>query len=364
MFKSLLRDRKLISLLVLALLIKLFSLKPEWVESLYTYGFYPWLSRLMRVILGWIPFSIGDILYVTAFIFLVLKTWKLLHLLARRQVKEYLSWILFRKYLKLVLWIYIIFNVSWGLNYNRLGIANQLHLDVQPYTISDLTKITNLLQQRLNYYAERTDSVKRLELNRSSRLFQRGISSYDSVLNSYPYLKYQFPSIKPSIFSSVGHYFGFSGYINPFTGEAQMNVSEPVFLKPFVINHEIAHQLGYGKENEASFVSYLVIKNTTDVDFNYSVYYELFFSALYECRANGDTTIGKKLRESLHPRVRIDKAEEISFRMKRKNAVQPYVTDFYSNYLKMNNQPNGMATYNQVIAWLIAYWKKYGDEVI
>lgn len=364
MFKSLLRDRKLISLLVLALLIKLFSLNEQWVESWYTYGFYPYISRLMRILLGWIPFSVGDILYVAAFVFLILKTWKLLQLLARRQVKEYLSWIHFRKYLKLVLWIYIIFNVSWGLNYNRQGIAHQLRLNVQPYTIRDLTRITEILQYKLNDYAERTDSVKRLELNQSSKLFQKGISIYKSTFYTYPWLQYNSPSIKPSLFSSMGHYFGFSGYINPFTGEAQMNVEEPVFLKPFVLNHEIAHQLGYGKENEASFVSYLVTKNITDIDFNYSVYYELFFNAVYECRANGDTTTIRKLRESLHPRVKMDKADEISFRLKRKNAVQPYVTDFYSNYLKMNNQPKGMATYNQVIAWLIAYWKKYGDEAI
>ena len=94
-------------LLLLAVLIKLFSLNADWVERYYTYGIYPVISRILRVSLGWIPFSMGDLLYIAAFIFLVFKAWKLIRLLARRQVKEYLSWILFRKYLKLVLWIYI-----------------------------------------------------------------------------------------------------------------------------------------------------------------------------------------------------------------------------------------------------------------
>src|SRR4051812_47246426 len=81
MFKRLLRDRFLLLFLVLALLIKLFSLNPSWVERFYTYGFYPFISRLLRLLLGWIPFSIGDILYLAAGLFLVAKTWKLIRLI-------------------------------------------------------------------------------------------------------------------------------------------------------------------------------------------------------------------------------------------------------------------------------------------
>ena len=364
MFRSLLRDRKLIALFLFAILIKLFSTKEHWVESGYTYGLYPVISRIMRIMLGWIPISIGDILYIAAFFFLVVKTWKLLKILARRKVAEYLSWILFRKYLKLVLWIYIIFNLSWGLNYHRAGIASQLGLNVQAYTVTDLADVTRALHQRLNEYAARTDSARRLQLNNNDLLFRQAIDDYNLGKHSYAFLDYEAPSIKPSLFSPVGHYFGFSGYINPFTGEAQMNTAEPVFLKPFVINHEIAHQLGYGKENEASFVSFLVSKASSNIDFRYSLYYELFFNALYECRRNGDTITSKALLPSLHARVIADKMEERSFRQRRKNVVQPYVTDFYSGYLKMNNQPKGMATYNEVIAWLIAYLKKYGKTAI
>ena len=74
--------------------------------------------------------------------------------------------------------------------------------------------------------------------------------------------------------------------------------------------------------------------------------------------------MASSLLPALHPRVRADKIAERQFRLRRKNPVQPYVTDFYSGYLKLNNQPKGMATYNEVIAWLIAYIKKYGDQAI
>lgn len=364
MFKSLLRDRWLLSLLALAVLIKLFSLSGQAVERYYTYGFYPVLARTFRFLLGWIPFSLGDLLYIAAFIWLVVKAWKFLRVLAKRQVKEYLSWILFRKFLKLVLGIYVVFNLCWGLNYNRQGIASQLGLQVQRYSQPELLQLTRLLHERLNQSAAGVDTARRLEFQKMGRLIEEGAKNYSRVQSEYPFLAYSPASVKPSLFSPVGHYFGFSGYFNPFTGEAQMNTSEPVFVKPFVIDHEIAHQLGYGKENEASFVSFLACKGSGQVDFRYSVYYELYFNALSEYAVTSDTATLKELRATLHPRVRLDKLYEIEFRLKRKNGMSPYVSGFYNSYLKMNNQPKGLATYNEVTAWLIAYVRKFGEAAL
>lgn len=364
MFKSILRDRWLLFLLGLSILLKLFSMNGLWVERYYTHGFYPAFSKVLRFLLGWIPVSIGDIVYLLAFIYLVIKTWKLLRILVKRQVKEYLSWILFKKYLKLVLWIYIVFNVFWGLNYNREGIASQLGLEVQRYTPQELHRLTTLLQARLNDYAARVDTVSRTRWHRNKTLFNQGIRDFESARHHYSFLEYRIPSIKASLYSPVGHYFGFSGYFNPFSGEAQMNTTEPVYVKPFVLNHEIAHQLGYGKENEASFVSFLAGRNSDQVDFRYSVYYELFYNALSEIRMANDSIAFRQFRDRLHPRVKADKMDEIQFRSRRRNKVQPYVSDFYDNYLKMNNQPGGLATYNEVTAWLIAYVKKYGEEAL
>lgn len=364
MLKSLLRDRLLVFLVGLSILLKLFSLDEVWVERYYTHGFYPVFSRVLRFLLGWIPVSVGDILYLSAFIYITLKTWKLLRVLVRRQVKEYLSWILLKKYLRLVLWIYVVFNVFWGLNYNRQGIASQLGLEVQRYSPAELHDLTGLLQQKLNFYAAAVDTVNRLKWHKNSLLFDQGFKDFVSAARHYDFLAYKTPSIKASLFSPVGHYFGFSGYFNPFSGEAQLNTTEPEFVKPFVLNHEIAHQLGYGKENEASFVSFLAGKNSDQSDFRYSVYYELFFNALSEIRMSNDTAAFRKFREGLHPLALRDKNEEIRFRARRRNKMQPYVSDFYDNYLKINNQPKGLATYNEVTAWLIAYVKKYGKDAL
>ena len=58
----------------------------------------------------------------------------------------------------------------------------------------------------------------------------------------------------------------FLGYYNPFTGEAQVNTNVPAFVIPFTTCHEMAHQIGYASESEASFVGFLVIRNSNNAD--------------------------------------------------------------------------------------------------
>jgi hypothetical protein len=37
---------------------------------------------------------------------------------------------------------------------------------------------------------------------------------------------------------------------------------------------------------------------------------------------------------------------------------------FHTKLLKANNQPAGKRSYNEVVAWLIAYYKKFGVEAL
>jgi hypothetical protein len=221
-----------------------------------------------------------------------------------------------------------------------------------------------LLQQRLNYYADQVDSLQRDKLKQNVDLFRGGITAYSIIGDQVPFLQYNTPSIKPSMYSSVGHYFGFTGYYNPFTGEAQLNTTVPVFLRPFILCHEIGHQLGYAKENEASFVSYLACKTDSNIYFRYSVYYELFRDAIFDLIRSRDRQAVLQLIKQLHPRVRKDNNELRRYLTSKANFVEPWISGIYDKYLKLNNQPKGKATYNEVIAWLIAYINKNGPSAI
>lgn len=363
MFKSILRDWLLISLLIASILIKLFSLNPVWVEKYYTFAFYPVISRVLRGLFGWIPFSIGDLLYCIAFGWLAWKSWKIFRLLAKRQLKEYLSWTVFGKYLKLVLWIYIVFNIFWGLNYDRQGIAKQFGLEVKQYNPADLYELTAALQKQLNIYATKVDSLKRLPLNDNQTLFREGIAAYKNASKQYSFLTYHQPSIKPSLLTFAGRYFGFTGYYNPFTAEAQIKTDVPVFTKPFILCHEIGHQVGYAKENEANFSSFLTGRVSDNVEFRYSVYYDMYTYAMSDLFVYNPLCF-IDLKKSEHPQVKKDMKTYRAYILKSRNAVEPVMSIAYDRYLRMNNQPHGKESYNEVVGWLIAYMKKYGKDAL
>ena len=182
---------------------------------------------------------------------------------------------------------------------------------------------------------------------------------FGPLAEKFSFLKYQPRSIKPSLFSYLGNYLGFQGYYNPFSGEGQVNTTVPRFLEPFVTAHEIAHQVGYARENEANFVAFLACRSSSSPGVKYSMYFDMYNYAIREV-GRRDTLMVLSFNQKLHPQVTRDRQELREFFLKYKNPIEPIIMWGYGHFLKANNQPAGKETYNEVVSWLIAYYKKYG----
>lgn len=343
---------------VLIVLIKIFSADKSRVEIFYTSQFYFSLSEILRYLFGWIPFSMGDILYLFAGCWVIWKIIKNVILLFKKAVTKK---IFFKKCLIMFLrfaFIYIIFNIFWGINYDRQGIAYQLKLSDLQYDTADLITIQRILLEKVN--ASKISIINSHEVYPSKKdLIKRAEKSYDEAEKIFPFLKYKNVSVKSSLYGTLGDYLGFTGYYNPFTGEAQINTTVPEFLQPYIATHEIAHQLGYAKENEANFVGYLAAVNSHDTLFHYSTYFDLF---LYTNREvyYFDSVSSIKTMQQLAPEVKDDIRVLQKFDLGHQNLLEPAITWMYGNYLKINNQPKGIHSYNAVVGMLIAYYKKYG----
>lgn len=351
-----------ISLVILAAGIKIFSFFPGAVEKYYAMGLYPLIARLQRLLFGWLPFSIGDLVYGGLIVWLIVGLVLLIRQLVRREVNG--RWLLgrLRGALFVCLLVYVLFNGLWGLNYDRLGIADQLQLKVEPYSTEELTELLRGITGRLNAL----DSAARLTrppLAHPSTVFKGAVGSYSGLSARDIRFTYTSASVKSSLFTFVDNYLGFGGYYNPFTGEAQVNTAVPVFTQPFTTCHEMAHQLGYAKENEANFVGYLAARSSSDAAFRYSVYFDLYLYAARELYMQ-DSNLVRPFREHLRPGIRQDYRELQAFNRKFENPFEPMVRRLYGNYLKANHQPQGIKTYNEVVAWLIAYAKKNGWEAL
>lgn len=346
-------------LLVLALLIRLYSSGSMRVENGYSTGVYPYIASFLRHLLGWLPFSIGDILYGLFVCWIIWKLIKGIKALFKKKVTPQSFTRGCLKLLVVFLCLYVFFNFSWGINYNRKGIAAQLQLTMDKYSPDDLKNLNAMLVEKVN--SAKTSLVSRQQgYPTNGQLFKKVQEAYASVDSLYPFLQYHTISIKPSLWGWLGNYTGFTGYYNPFTGEAQVNTTIPKFIQPYTTCHEVAHQLGYAKEMEANFVGYLAASASTDTLFHYSVYLDLF---IYSNRNlfRSDSVAAKTFAQQLIPAVRADLQEWKDFNRRHRNPIEPIIRWLYGKYLENNEQPQGVLSYDEVTGFLIAYYKKFGQ---
>lgn len=343
--------------LLLIILIKIFTTNQYWVERYYSTGFYFSFSKILRVFFGWIPFSFGDILYFVAGCWIAWKIVMNIILLLRRKITKRSALGKLRKLVLLFAFIYIVFYLFWGINYDRKGIAWQLQIFPQQYDTTDLLTLQDLLLQKVN--ATKMVVIRNGEKYPSTNeLIQMAKRSYAEAHKKFPFLKYNHVSVKSSLYGTLGDYLDFTGYYNPFTGEAQINTTVPKMLQPYITTHEIGHQLGYAKENEANFVGYLAAVNSPDTLFHYSTYLDLFLYTNREVYYFDSVSSKKALKQLVLP-VKSDLLELRKFDLDHQSVFEPFITWMYGNYLKMNNQPKGLHSYNAVVGMLIAYYKKY-----
>lgn len=346
-------------ILIIIVLIKIATFYPNWIEKNYSRGIYPGISWLYRSAFGWIPFSMGDILYAAAGLFLLIKFVKLFRKLIKHRLEKENVRKMVQKAFFIFSIIYIYFNLSWGLNYNRPGIAYQLQLNSSKHNVQDLKMLTGILVKKVNDCRLMLGNGK-IKYKSYPEVFSEAQAAYrQSATEGFSFLQYDTRSVKRSLYGKMGNFLGFLGYYNPFTGEAQLNLTMPKFLVPYVTCHEIAHQLGYANESEANFVGYLASVQSTDTLFHYSTYFDLFNYANSELSFK-DSIAAKDNYEKLNPLVQNDVKELREYWRKSDNVIEPIIKVFYDKYLKANQQSEGVKSYNEVTGWLIAYFKKYG----
>src|SRR6185369_4384473 len=108
----------------------------------------------------------------------------------------------------------------------------QMQLTMKPYNTDELKMLVQVIIRRLDQ-TQAAAVRDREQFTHHSSLFGEARQCYGPAADQYAFLGYHNGSIKPSIFSYAGDYLGFTGYYNPFTGEAQVNTTVPVFVQPF-----------------------------------------------------------------------------------------------------------------------------------
>jgi len=357
--KKIRRQIAALSILILSYITIAFSTQSaEWVEIQYSSYLYPKLSCFLRSVFSVFRGSVGDLLY-TLFALYIL--WRGIHFSRKSASLVSKKWSLVSSLIKvrlLICSVVIWFQLCWGINYHRKGIAYQLAMGNAKYTTADLIQLDAMLLDSMNISKILSGKNDALFLKKEDVFFLSEAACKKAV-QKFPFLEYKYPAVKRSYYGWLGNYLGFTGYYNPFTGEAQVNTTIPVFLQPFVTCHEIAHQLGYAKENEANFVGYLMATQSSNSSVKYSAYLEMY---LYTNRTLYlmDSVSAIRSRDKIHPWVKNDLEEWRRFNQSHVGFFEPLFTSMYDLFLKQHKQPSGIWSYDEAIGLLVSYLKKNG----
>ena len=252
--------------------------------------------------------------------------------------------------------VYFMFHLIWGLNYYRMPIEQRLNLNSE-YTTTALIEVTQKLIVRSNeLHSEISkDPSKQFEIPYNFKKISKKVTQgYTALSISYPFLAYETPSQKQSLYSLPLAYMGFSGYLNPFTNEAQVNSKMPVNSMPLTLAHEQAHQLGYAAESEANFVAFLATYNHKDPYFRYAAYTFALRYCLKDLYKRDKTTF-KALTNNIHSGITKDFRNREKQWAQFENPLEPIFKRVYGGFLKANQQTQGIESYNQVVALVVNY---------
>lgn len=338
-----------LSLLPQILLVNLLSQYPEKVELYFSQKIYPIFFNSNHFFLKHIPFSLGDCLYLLLIIFLL---YSLVYCILRFRKLNLKSLIKLGSIASL---IFFIFQLNWGLNYHRTPLGKKLSTQ-KHYSDSllvDLTCQFIFLSNKLHNQLSESDTLAIVIPYSKKTIIKKIKNNYSDLWNS----SIQIPKVKASIYSLPLSYMGYSGYLNPFTLEAQINMLIPKINLPINIAHEMAHQLGYAAENEANFIALVNVLQNKDPFFKYSA--ALF--ALRHCyndlvKRNPDQA--KLLVQELNIGIFKNLKENQIFWEQYKNPFEPLFKNSYDSYLKFNGQESGIKSYNQIIVLLVAFYNE------
>jgi len=327
---------------------------PQWVEKYYSKGFYPLISAFFRRLYGWVPFSVGDLIY---FLLIVLSIG---YLIRKRHWIRHHSWTFLRDCLVALSVLHFTFYFVWGSNYFRQPLAQTLGYEVK-YTTDELAGLTGRLAEQTNALQKELtgDSLQAVDFPNTRDLnLRKTLVGYQELAKDFPGLSYDTPSLKPSLFSTLLSYMGYGGYLNPFTGEAQVNHELPVFRHSVVCGHEVGHQLGYSAENETNFIGYLVTLRNPDKYFRYSASAYGLSYCLSEIRRR-DKGEYEKILKKINPGVRANYRELTNFWKGFENPMEPVFKSIFNRYLEINKQKDGIRSYNRVVALIVGYHRIY-----
>lgn len=340
------------------------SLMPEEVEAYYSQFIYFYIARWLSAANKYTQsIAIGEVLFAMLVVWFGL--WSLWYM-RRSWRRESRLFDVLKVFFLQILWVMSllvpVFLALWGLNYQRLSLAETLQLDRRPARSGELESIGLQIVSGVNSNYEQARITRESGGPNAPPITRDAMfKSIEKAFQNEALLgdasRGEFSNPKPLLLSRLASFAGVTGFYIPFTGEVTFNEQVPAFDLPMVIAHHKAHQRGYAREDEANFIGYIICVNSAEPFVRYSGY--LYGLKVLEALSKGSPDRYEDWLSRLNEGPKSDLRERSEFWGNVKNSALGGVSRrTFSAYLRANRVHGGIKNYDEDVPLIISYYLK------
>ena len=321
---------------------------------------YPaaYIRAVLGTITSLIPFSIAEMLLIFSPVLAISYI-----IWSSAALKRDDSFKIFIRQIKIpvcaVLLVLSLFVLTFSTAYFRNPLDQTLGIEKKEVSAAELEATANIINKKI------------VELEKSIDFVYAGSSimpySYDVMVDKLneAYTEYCFgkdfiknfsSKPKPIVLSKPMTYTQIAGVYTFFTGEANININYPDYILPYTTAHEMAHQRGIAREEEANLLAFLVSIESTDAYIQYSAYLnvqEYILDALRKADKDAYNKFMAKVSGQVMGELR---AYSTFYNQYKNKTVQQITSTVNNSFLQSQGQTQGIKSYGLVVDAVVAYF--------
>lgn len=314
------------------------------------------LHARLALLFSALPFSVAELLFAAVILaVLVYITLSLLRII-RREHKLHTLYRLTVRLTAAALGIYAGYCMMWGVYFYGDDFASRSGFARREISVEELECVTRFFASRMNEYgALVTRDEHGLYAADRDAILARSDRVYEKTEQRYPCLAGPSVRVKGMLFSRIMSYLDYTGFFFPFTAEANVNTDFPLPQFAATVAHELSHQRGVAKEEEANFVAVLACLDTDDPDFLYSGCVSAFVylgNALYDA----DYAAWESVMDTLELPVVLDLAYDNAYWDSVDTPINEVSNGIYDGFLQSYGQELGVRSYGACVDLLVAHY--------
>ena len=356
--KTLLKKLPWLLLIPLGFILPKFAAQNPWaVENMFSRRIYPVISGAISSVTGLFGCSCAEIFICGVILcVLFLLIFNIVRLIRKKHTP--LRFISFLMSLCIFAGVMLnLFYMLWGFNYSRPTLYQLMELEVKARPDSELQQLCFDLAVQARELREKVpqDENGVFCFEDYQAYFEKIPAAYNA-LGKHNALFSAPAAVAKGVKASEGmSWAGISGIYIPYTAEPNVNVHQPPLLMLSPAAHETAHYLGFAREDEANFIAYLACTYSDDPAIQYSG----VMLALINCANKlyrSDANKFAPLREMYSDAMIRDLSAYNAYWDNYEGEVEEAFDTLNDNYLKFNQQQDGVKSYGMMVDLMLAYY--------